>query len=109
MARHASSPDPPLLQRLLHAAVIRAGIGKRAGCHILRHSFATHLLERGQDIRTILEVLGHRDVTTTMLYTPVLYRGGLGVQRPLDLLPRSAAAFPDSAARRARRSGEGEV
>lgn len=106
MTTHSSSPDPPLLLRLLHAVVIRAGIGRRAGCHTLRHSFATHLLERGQDIRTIQELLGHRGVTAAMLHRPVLNRGGLGVQHPLDLLPRSAAVFPDSAARRAGRSGE---
>jgi site-specific recombinase XerD len=75
-----------LVQRAAKEAVSRAGIVKHAGCHTFRHSFATHLLEAGYDIRTIQELLGHKDVRTTMIHTQVLRRGGQGVRSPLDAL-----------------------
>jgi integron integrase len=75
------------LQRAVREAVARAGLSRRITCHTLRHSFATALLDNGYDIRTIQELLGHRDVATTMIYTHVLNRGALGVRSPLDLPP----------------------
>jgi integron integrase len=74
------------IQRAVTQAARRAGLTKRVGCHTFRHSFATHLLEAGYDIRTVQELLGHADVSTTMVYTHVLNRGGLGVKSPLDRL-----------------------
>ncbi len=74
------------LQKSIKKAALAAGITKQVNCHALRHSFATHLLESGYDIRTIQELMGHADVSTTMIYTHVLGRGGLGVTSPLDSL-----------------------
>jgi hypothetical protein len=76
--------DEKVLQRALKTAVREAGLVKPASCHTLRHSFATHLLQSGYDIRTVQELLGHKDVSTTMIYTPILNRGGQGVMSPLD-------------------------
>ena len=77
---------PTAVQRAFRAAVRASGTTKPASCHSLRHSFATHLLEGGYDIRTVQELLGHRDVRTTMLYTHVLNRGRLAVRSPGDAL-----------------------
>ncbi len=73
-----------VVQRAVRQAVLDAGITKKATCHSFRHSFATHLLQDGYDIRTVQELLGHRDVATTMVYTHVLNRGGMGVRSPID-------------------------
>ncbi|MFC1889433.1 integron integrase, partial [Thermodesulfobacteriota bacterium] len=78
--------DESVLQKAFKQAVRKSGIIKRATCHTLRHSFATHLLEDGYDIRTVQELLGHNDVRTTMIYTHVLNRGGRGVKSPVDTL-----------------------
>ncbi len=75
-----------VIQKSVHEAARRAGLAKRLTTHGFRHSFATHLLEDGYDIRTVQELLGHRNVETTMIYTHVLNRGGRGVHSPLDQL-----------------------
>jgi integrase len=76
--------DESGLQKALKQAVRSAGIQKRVSCHTLRHSFATHLLQNGYDIRTVQGLLGHKNVKTTMIYTHVLNKGGRGVRSPLD-------------------------
>lgn len=78
--------DPSIIQRYVKQSVDKSGLSKRVSCHTFRHSFATHLLEAGYDIRTLQQLLGHRSVKTTMVYTHVLQRGPAGVQSPLDTL-----------------------
>lgn len=86
-----------IVQRAVKQAVRDVGLSRAASCHTFRHSFATHLIQDGYDIRTVQELLGHKDVKTTMIYTHVLNRGGLGVRSPADVLWRAIpAAFPAS-------------
>ena len=90
--RHRHHLHESVIQKAVHEARRRAGVAKPATPHTFRHSFATHLLEDGYDIRTVQELLGHRDVRTTMIYTHVLNRGGRGVYSPLDRLRKPVSS-----------------
>ena len=85
--------DEKVVQRTVAAAARAAGIAKPVSPHVLRHSFATRLLQSGYDIRTVQELLGHSDVSTTMIYTHVLNKGGKGVKSPLDRAEQPIAEY----------------
>jgi len=91
LRRHHLHPDT--IARAVKRAAARAAIEKPVSCHTLRHSFATHLLERGHDIRTVQELLGHSDVSTTMVYTHVMNKGARAVKSPLDRLEQPRALY----------------
>ncbi len=93
--RHRHHLHESVIQKAVHQAAHQAGLAKRVTTHAFRHSFATHLLEDGYDIRTVQELLGHKDVRTTMVYTHVLNRGGRGVHSPLDRLGKAPSAEVD--------------
>jgi integrase len=102
--RHRHHPRESAIQKAMHEAVRRTGLAKPATPHTLRHSFATHLLEDGYDIRTVQELLGHKDARTTMIDTHVLKRGGRGAHSPLDRMRKPAGKEPGAFGRPGRRA-----
>jgi len=90
--QHRHHLHESVVQKAVHQAAHRAGLAKRVTTHTFRHSFAAHLLEDGCDIRTVQELLGHKDVQTTMVYTHVLNRGARGVHSPLDRLRKAVSS-----------------